>query len=67
MYPISYASTNTYSHSHSDCEIATSHPTVPHNNELHSLFQSNFAPNAVATHSPRHLPPLTLAPIQDER
>jgi hypothetical protein len=64
-YPISYASTNSYSHSRR--EIATSHPTVPHNNQLHSqsyLFQNNFAPNAVATHSPCHLPPPTLASNQ---
>ena len=66
-YPVSYADTHTYSQPHS--AMVTSQPAV-HNTQMQSqsyLFQSGYSPNTVIAHSPRYLPPLTLAPIQDER
>ena len=44
-------------------------PTI-HNGQVHTQthdFQNVYAPNPVVAHSPRFLPPLTLAPIPDER
>jgi hypothetical protein len=64
-YPISYASTHPYSHSHS--AIVASQPAV-HNNPVQTqsyLFQNTYTPNGVIAHSLRYSPPLTLAPIQD--
>jgi zinc finger protein CreA/MIG len=60
----SYADTHTYSHPHN--AMASNQPTV-NNNQIHNqshLFQDVYTPNVIA---PRYLPPLTLAPIQDER
>ena len=58
--------TDQYTHPHA---MVASQPTA-HNTQIHSsshLFQDNYTPNGVVTHPPRYSPPLTLAPIQDER
>ena len=59
-----YPDTHTYSHPHS---TAVSIQPAANNSQIHSqsyLFQNVYTPNVIA---PRYLPPLTLAPIQDER
>ena len=60
-YHVSYADTHTYSHPHS--AMVSNQPTV-NNSQINSqtyLFQNVYTP------TPRYLPPLTLAPIQDDR
>jgi zinc finger protein CreA/MIG len=65
--------TPTYSFSygnytHPPSTMVASQPTV-HNGQMSQshLFQNAYTPNGIIAHSPRYSPPLTLAPIQDER
>jgi zinc finger protein CreA/MIG len=62
-YSFSYGD---YTHPHST--MVASQPPV-HNGQISQshLFQNAYTPNGVIAHSPRYSPPLTLAPIQDER